>query len=95
MSQLDLFLDWAMNFQNDESVSRDEIHYYASEDLTQLFEDEFENADALKIALDGLFQARVGNQLDQEIMLDHDMPLPPNTSSCDGKQTVLVHELMA
>ena len=28
-------------------------------------------------------------------MLDHDMPLPPNTSSCDGKQTELVHELMA
>ena len=54
-----------MNFQNDESVSRDEIHYEASEDLIQLFEEEFEDADALKIALDGLFQARVDNQLDQ------------------------------
>jgi len=64
VSQLDLFLDWAMNFRNDESVSRDEIHYEASEDLIQLFEEEFEDADALKIALDGLFQARVDNQLD-------------------------------
>ena len=84
-----------MNFQNDESVSRDEFHYEASEDLTQLFEEKFEDLDSLRIALDGLFQARVDNELEWEIMLDLDMPLPPNVSNCDGKQTELVHELVA
>ena len=74
-----------MNFQNDESVSRDEFHYEASEDLTQLFKEEFEDLDSLRIALDGLFQARVDNELEWEIMLDLDMPLPPNVSNCDGK----------
>ena len=84
-----------MNFKNDESVSRYEIHHEASEDLIKLFEEEFEDLDSLKIALDGLFQARVDNELEWEIMLDLDMPLPPNVSNCDGKQTELVHELVA
>ena len=69
------------------------IWYPAGLDLIQMFESEFEDVDALKNALDELFQARVDNHLEWEIMLD--MPLPPYVSYCDEEQTELVYELVA
>ena len=82
-----------MNFRY-ESESRD-THYEASEDLMQLFDEEFEDVDSLKIALDGLFEARVDNQLSWELPSDFFMSLTPDVSGCDGKQMEMINELVA
>lgn len=87
------FLDWAMNFRYDESKAHIMIHYSASEDLSQLFQGEFEDVAALKIGLEELFQARVDNQLDQDLLPVLDMTPPPYVAYCDEQQTALVYEL--
>lgn len=58
-----------------------------------MFQGEFEDVSALKIGLEELFQARVDNQLDEDLLPVLDMRPPPYVAYCDEEQTELVYEL--